>query len=309
MKHTTRASAVNLRDQRTRVAYIKSLIDAARDKHLALEAVLYKPKDYTQQVRAEIAAIRRTMTPDQNDDTPDKKLFPQAHARVRTRLLATSREAHTALQTTLNAAREGIHTALDLVRRPALTTIDLAEGEGAYGAGDALRPLLRKLIQQNAISEARTRATLMTEEERVRVLQETDQTQEPELVWVLDDLVQRDMTRLSSLETLQAMEATEIQKRGAVLTIDQKGALQQQWRRRAEQIAKSFTAIRNARLTDDDRALEQEWTLLGGERGTIARALTQAGQLLAEAEQAERLPEDPRPRPDNVVDLRPIEAA
>lgn len=296
---------INFRDPGTRQNFIASLMKEANEGYQDLTRVLYKPKNFDRLVRDEIAAIRKTMTQDQNDETPDKKLLARASDRVRARIYEAADAKLQEARVRYDRAQTSIRAALAVAQSPDLEAIELPTTSVGYGA-EALVPFLKKIIQQNAMSEARATASLLTPRERLMRLADADPEMERELITVLEQHVQAHLQYVQSPERHRELADEKRARLGRNLTVDEIAALTSEHKQEQAFYETGLTAVREKRLTDRDRHLRDEWTTREPE---LDRAITSAAILLHEAKKVQTLPTDPADRrPAEVVQM-PIAVA
>jgi hypothetical protein len=248
----------DISNQDHRVARIKSLATAIRQASAKAHSLSRKPASIAEQVREEVKAIRSRLSPRENDLKSNADIEPDARRAVRERYVDAFQGSVRAVRAQLQQHGQDVDSLFAYVRKPKLPTITIAPHTSNV-LGEITNAKLDRLYQQMALINARAEIADLTLEERLALLQETNADAQPELVYLLDRAVERDLNALRPKgvgDAIYEAAAKGLRTEEALKAASQAKAA---WQERVDSSTTTLETLRVARVSPEERAAFDEW--------------------------------------------------
>lgn len=274
-----------------RIATIRACSARVRSALESVNEKRFKPRDFEQQVKNEIKAIRATLTPRQNEDRSDASFRQDAERNVRQRYTRTFIDAYRQSKALIEEQAMLADRLHAEIRKPRLAPIDTAVPKNVLDISAlSTRPVLLSIDRQLKLMNTRAHVERLSVDERIALLREADPA-DVELVWTLDDAIERDVRTLQSeqeRDRLVAEAAARSRNLSTEEVIKADVEARHYWKVRAESVNAALEETRAARVSPEERTAFEDWNTTAA---TVHREISSMGSYALVVQQAGDLAE------------------
>lgn len=261
-----RLSQMLKKDHGTRRNWFASVNDGLRSSAAKVKTLRETQADMQAAVEEEIKAIRRDMAPARSRERSDVDLQPDAARRVRDRRL---KERHAAIAEAKQLRAEMTNSVEALHRTLRAASLPTCSAPGLEG-------LMARNNQLLALQEARARVSVMEPDERAALLQLTDGQQEPELVYVLDEVLDRDLVRFEADPVPKALYEKYRASSDSASAVTKARAVAATMK---ATVATALESVRGARMAAEDKQLVTDFHTVSADVDKTIRQETELYRL------------------------------